>query len=79
MAKPKDLQQQDLDIRISMDKRAKFTENQSSEMMFKASAGLADQCRIFEIQVTRKSVLTPIELEMHYELAKKIPETEGKP
>ncbi|XP_016952949.1 integrin alpha-PS3-like [Drosophila biarmipes] len=71
----KDLQPQELNIRISMDMRATFTENQSSKMIFKANAGLVEQCRIFEIQVIRKSVRTPIELEMNYELAKKVPQS----
>ncbi|XP_070068195.1 integrin alpha-PS3-like, partial [Drosophila takahashii] len=75
LTKVKDLHEQELDIRITMDKRAKFTENQSNERIFKAKASLDEQCRTFEIQVVRKSIFTPIELEMHYELAKKVPQT----
>ncbi|KAH8348114.1 hypothetical protein KR084_004242, partial [Drosophila pseudotakahashii] len=75
LAKVKNLHEQELDIRITIDKRAKFTENQSNVRIFKANASLVEQCRAFEIQVVRKSIFTPIELEMHYELAKKVPET----
>ncbi|KAH8277662.1 hypothetical protein KR018_003291, partial [Drosophila ironensis] len=75
------VQQQELAIRIAIDtqlKRAKFAQTQTNEMSFKANAGLVDQCQIFEVQVrySEKDIFTPIDLEIHYEVTKKIPDTD---
>ncbi|XP_017027542.1 integrin alpha-PS3-like isoform X1 [Drosophila kikkawai] len=80
-AKDTKIQQQELKIRIAMDtqlKRAKFAQTQTNEMSFEANAGLGEQCRVFEVQVrySEKDIFTPIDLEMHYELIKKVPESE---
>ncbi|XP_037715995.1 integrin alpha-PS3 isoform X2 [Drosophila subpulchrella] len=77
----KDVQQQELAIRIAIDtqlKRVKFVQTQTNEMSFKADAGLGEQCRVFEAQVrySEKDIFTPIDLEMHYELTKKVPDSE---
>ncbi|KAH8291423.1 hypothetical protein KR054_011554 [Drosophila jambulina] len=75
------VQQQELAIRITIDpqlKRAKFAQTQTNEMSFKVDAGLSEQCRVFEVQVrySEKDIFTPIDLEMHYELTKKVPDSE---
>ncbi|EDV55932.1 integrin alpha-PS3 isoform X2 [Drosophila erecta] len=77
----KEVQQQELAIRIVVDKqlkRVKFTQTQTNEMSFKVNAGLGEQCRVFETQVgySEKDIFTPIDLEMHYELTKKVPDSE---
>ncbi|KAH8253011.1 hypothetical protein KR032_003177 [Drosophila birchii] len=82
-AKDTKVQQQELAIRIAIDtqlKRAKFAQTQTNEMSFKADAGLGEQCRIFEVQVrySEKDIFTPIDLDMHYELTKKVPDSEGE-
>ncbi|KAH8246598.1 hypothetical protein KR038_003787 [Drosophila bunnanda] len=80
-AKATNVQQQELAIRLAVDpqlKRAKFAQTQTNEMSFKADAGLSEQCRVFEVQVrySEKDIFTPIDLEMHYELTKKVPDSE---
>ncbi|KAH8348438.1 hypothetical protein KR084_007423 [Drosophila pseudotakahashii] len=75
------VQKQELAIRIAIDtqlKRVKFAQTQSNELAFKADATLGEQCRVFEAQVrySEKDIFTPIDLEMHYELTKKIPDSE---
>ncbi|XP_020800285.1 integrin alpha-PS3 isoform X2 [Drosophila serrata] len=80
-AKATNVQQQELAIRLAIDpqlKRAKFAQTQTNEMSFKADAGLSEQCRVFEVQVrySEKDIFTPIDLEMHYELTKKVPDSE---
>ncbi|XP_016941080.4 integrin alpha-PS3 isoform X1 [Drosophila suzukii] len=77
----RDVQQQELAIRIAIDtqlKRVKFVQTQTNEMSFKADAGLGEQCRVFEAQVrySEKDIFTPIDLEMHYELTKKVPDSD---
>ncbi|XP_017069438.1 integrin alpha-PS3 isoform X2 [Drosophila eugracilis] len=77
----KDVQQQELAIRIAIDtqlKRVKFVQTQANEVSFKEIAGLGEQCRVFEAQVrySEKDIFTPIDLEMHYELTKKVPDSE---
>jgi len=79
----RDVQQQELAIRVAIDtqlKRVKFVQTQTNEMSFKADAGLGEQCRVFEAQVrySEKDIFTPIDLEMHYELTKKVPDSDGK-
>ncbi|XP_017125156.1 integrin alpha-PS3 isoform X1 [Drosophila elegans] len=80
-ARATEVQQQELDIRIAIDtqlKRVKFAQSQTNEMSFRANAGLGEQCRVYEAQVrySEKDIFTPIDLEMHYELTKKIPDSE---
>ncbi|XP_017013569.2 integrin alpha-PS3 isoform X2 [Drosophila takahashii] len=75
------VQEQELAIRIAIDtqlKRVKFAQTQTNELAFKANANLGEQCRVFEAQVrySEKDIFTPIDLEMHYELTKKIPDSE---
>ncbi|XP_017061946.1 integrin alpha-PS3 isoform X2 [Drosophila ficusphila] len=77
----REVQQQELAIRIAIDtqlKRVKFAQTQSNEMSFKADANLGEQCRVFELQVrySEKDIFTPIDLEMHYELTKKVPDSD---
>ncbi|EDW47967.1 integrin alpha-PS3 isoform X1 [Drosophila sechellia] len=74
-------QEQELSIRIVMDKqlkRVKFTQTQTNEISFNVNANLGEQCRDFETQVrySEKDIFTPIDLEMHYELNKKVPDSE---
>ncbi|KAH8407473.1 hypothetical protein KR222_001829 [Zaprionus bogoriensis] len=74
-------QQQEMAMRIVIDsqlKRAKFTQTQSNTLSFNATAGLTQQCRVFEceVQYSEKDIFQPIELEMHYELIKKVPDSE---
>jgi len=61
-------------------KRVKFTQTQTNEISFKVNANFGEQCRDFETQVrySEKDIFTPIDLEMHYELTKKVPHSEGK-
>ncbi|XP_060658574.1 integrin alpha-PS3-like isoform X1 [Drosophila nasuta] len=73
--------QQDMAMRIVIDeqlKRAKFTQSQSNELSFNATAGTTQQCRVFSVEVrySEKDIFQPIELEMHYELIKKVPDSE---
>ncbi|SPP75911.1 integrin alpha-PS3 isoform X2 [Drosophila guanche] len=75
------VQKQEMSIRIVIDsqlKRAKFTQTQSHEISFTVDAGLTEQCRVFEciVRYSEKDIFTPIELEMHYELTKKVPDSE---
>ncbi|XP_017835481.2 LOW QUALITY PROTEIN: integrin alpha-PS3-like [Drosophila busckii] len=75
------LQQQDMAMRIVIDaqlKRAKFVSTQSNELSFNAVAGMTQQCRVVEVEVrySEKDIFQPIELEMHYELTKKVPDSE---
>lgn len=70
--------QQEMAMRIVIDaqlKRAKFTQSQSNELSFNATAGTTQQCRIFdcEVRYSEKDIFQPIELEMHYELTKRCP------
>ncbi|EDW01487.1 integrin alpha-PS3 [Drosophila grimshawi] len=74
-------QQQEMAMRIVIDaqlRRAKFTQTQSHEMSFNATAGTTQQCRVFdcEVRYSEKDIFQPIELEMHYELTKKVPDSE---
>ncbi|XP_016972539.1 integrin alpha-PS3 isoform X2 [Drosophila rhopaloa] len=80
-AKAPEVQQQELNIRIAIDtqlKRVKFVQTQTNEMSFKANAGIGEQCQVFETQVrySEKDIFTPIDLAMHYELTKKVPDSE---
>ncbi|XP_016952923.1 integrin alpha-PS3-like [Drosophila biarmipes] len=77
--KAKKMQEQELNIRISIDKqlgRAKFPESQTDEICFQATAGLKEICREFKIKLRFGSVFTPIVLEMHYELTNKVSDSE---
>lgn len=76
-------QQQEMAIHLVMDaqlKRAKFTQTHSNTLSFNATAGLTQQCRVFdcEVQYSEKDIFQPIDMEMHYELTKKVPDSEGK-
>ncbi|KAH8299896.1 hypothetical protein KR044_007351 [Drosophila immigrans] len=80
-SKASSAQQQEMAMRIVIDgqlKRAKFTQSQSNELSFNATAGTTQQCRVFECEVrySEKDIFQPIELEMHYELTKKVPDSE---
>jgi len=75
-------QQQEMAMRIVIDaklKRARFSQSQSHELSFIATAGTTKQCRVFECEVrySEKDIFEPIVLEMHYELTKKVPDSEG--
>lgn len=75
-------QQQEMGINIVIDdklKRAKFTQTHSNTLSFNATAGLTQQCRVFdvEVQYSEKDIFQPIEMEMHYELTHKVPDSEG--
>ncbi|XP_017839011.2 LOW QUALITY PROTEIN: integrin alpha-PS3 [Drosophila busckii] len=80
-SKASSAQQQDMAMRIVIDaqlKRAKFVSTQSNELSFNAVAGMTQQCRVVEVEVrySEKDIFQPIELEMHYELTKKVPDSE---
>ncbi|XP_016946460.3 integrin alpha-PS3 isoform X1 [Drosophila biarmipes] len=80
-SKAREVQQQELNIRVAIDKmleRVKFTENQNNEMSFKEMAGPREQCRVLEVKVrySEKDLFKPIELEIFYELANKVPNSE---
>ncbi|KAH8275324.1 hypothetical protein KR026_005117 [Drosophila bipectinata] len=80
-SKDPQVQQQELALKIAMDtqlKRVKFAQTQTNELSFKANAGLTDQCQVFEVQVrySEKDIFTPIDMELHYELTKKIPDSD---
>ncbi|XP_030560119.1 integrin alpha-PS3 [Drosophila novamexicana] len=80
-AKLSSAQQQEMAIRIVIDaqlKRATFTQTHSSELSFNATAGTTQQCRVFdcEVRYSEKDIFQPIELKMHYELTKKVPDSE---
>jgi len=82
-AKAKEVEQQELDIRIAIDKmleRVRFIENQGNEMSFKVLAGLQEQCRVFEVKVqySEENLFKPIDLEIFYELTQKVEKLEGK-
>jgi len=82
-AKAKEVEQQELDIRIAIDKmleRVRFIENQGNEMSFKVLAGLQEQCRVFEVKVqySEENLFKPIDLEIFYELSQKVQNLEGK-
>lgn len=75
-------QQQEMGIHIVIDeklKRAKFTQTHSNTLSFNATAGMTQQCRVFdvEVQYSEKDIFQPIEMEMHYELTHKVPDSEG--
>jgi len=79
----RDVQQQELAIRIAIDtqlKRVKFVQTQTNEMSFKADAGLGEQCRVFEVKVrySEENLFKPIDLEIFYELTQKVEKLEGK-
>ncbi|KAH8401664.1 hypothetical protein KR009_007208, partial [Drosophila setifemur] len=81
-SKAPQVQQQEVEIRLAVDtqrNRATFTQTQTNVRTFRANAGLTEQCQSFEVQVrfSEKDVFTPINLEMHYEVIHKIPETEA--
>ncbi|KRK00467.1 uncharacterized protein Dyak_GE28068 [Drosophila yakuba] len=71
------VQHQQLTIRIVIDevlKRVKFAPMNNSEVTFQAEAELNERCQEFRVQVRYTgAILTPIDLQMHYQLAKKIP------
>ncbi|XP_034476583.1 integrin alpha-PS3 isoform X2 [Drosophila innubila] len=74
-------QQQEMAMRIVIDaklKRAKFSQSQSHELSFNATAGTTQQCRVFdcEVRYSEKDIFQPIELEMHFDLTKKVPDSE---
>ncbi|XP_023173042.2 integrin alpha-PS3-like [Drosophila hydei] len=80
-AKGSSAQQQEIAMKIVIDaqlKRATFTQSQSSELSFNATAGTTQQCRVFdcEVRYSEKDIFQPIELEMHYDLTKKVPDSE---
>jgi len=82
-AKAKEVEQHELNIRITIDKmleRVKFIENQVNEMSFKVLAGLQEQCRVFEVKVlySEENLFKPIDLEIFYELTQKVQNVEGK-
>lgn len=82
-AKGSSAQQQEIAMKIVIDaqlKRATFTQSQSSELSFNATAGTTQQCRVFdcEVRYSEKDIFQPIELEMHYDLTKKVPDSEGE-
>ncbi|XP_068146728.1 integrin alpha-PS3 isoform X2 [Drosophila tropicalis] len=71
-------QQQELAMRIVIDsqlKRVKFTQSSSNELSFTADAKVTQQCRVFDCDVrySEKDIFKPIEMEMHYELTKNVP------
>ncbi|XP_041675630.1 integrin alpha-PS3-like [Drosophila eugracilis] len=72
-----DVQQQRLNMRINIDKllkRVKFAQTQTNELIFEANAGPSTMCRDFVVQVGYKGeILTDIDLEIHYELSRKVP------
>ncbi|KAM8711525.1 hypothetical protein ACLKA7_000636 [Drosophila subpalustris] len=73
--------QQEMAMRLVIDgqlKRAKFSQSQSHELSFNATAGTTQQCRVFdcEVRYSEKDIFQPIELEMHYELTRKVPDSE---
>ncbi|XP_052841039.1 LOW QUALITY PROTEIN: integrin alpha-PS3-like [Drosophila gunungcola] len=76
-AEAKDVEQQELDIRISIEtqlKWVKFARTQSNRMILKVNAGLEESCQHFDINVRYGGEMyTSIDLQMHYELAKKVP------
>ncbi|XP_016977688.2 integrin alpha-PS3-like [Drosophila rhopaloa] len=78
-SKNKDVQQQELDIRIAVNKQlqwVKLAHTQSNQINFKAIAGPAEKCRDFDIQVRYSGkIFAAIDLEMQYELSKKIPDS----
>ncbi|KAH8348354.1 hypothetical protein KR084_006705, partial [Drosophila pseudotakahashii] len=80
-AKAKEVQMQELDIWISIDKllkRVEFPQTQTNEVSFKVNATVDEQCQDFEVKVlySEKDLVKPIDLEIHYELAKKVPNSE---
>ncbi|XP_044249047.1 integrin alpha-PS3 [Drosophila takahashii] len=80
-AKTKEVQKQELDIRISIDKllkRVEFPQTQTNEVSFQVNATLDEQCRDFEVKVlySEKDLVKPIDLEIHYELTNKVPNSE---
>ncbi|XP_033156513.1 integrin alpha-PS5 [Drosophila mauritiana] len=75
--KARQMQQQELTFRITIDeplKRAVFAPMRTNEEFFQAQAGLNESCKHFEVLVTDPGgIFTPIHLQLHYELSKKIP------
>ncbi|XP_043645063.1 integrin alpha-PS5-like [Drosophila teissieri] len=71
------VQHQQLTIRIVIDevlKRVKFAPMNTSEVTIHPEAELNERCWEFQVQVRYTgAILSPIDLQMHYELAKKIP------
>ncbi|XP_043644484.1 integrin alpha-PS5-like [Drosophila teissieri] len=71
------VQHQQLTIRIVIDevlKRVKFAPMNTSEVTIRPEAELNERCWEFQVQVRYTgAILSPIDLQMHYELAKKIP------
>ncbi|XP_030384138.1 integrin alpha-PS3 isoform X2 [Scaptodrosophila lebanonensis] len=73
--------QQDVAIRIVVDpqvKRVSFTQTRTNELSFNATAGATQQCRVFECNVVYSvnDIFKPIDLEMHYQLVKGVPDSE---
>ncbi|XP_052840214.1 integrin alpha-PS3 [Drosophila gunungcola] len=74
----KEVLEQMVAIRITIDtqlKRLKFAQTQDTKLEFTANGGPLEQCPIFEVKVgyTGKNIFEPIVLEIHYELATKVP------
>ncbi|XP_052838413.1 integrin alpha-PS3-like isoform X1 [Drosophila gunungcola] len=69
------VQEQEVDFRITVDlNRARFDPANTNEMRFNATASLDEKCRHFYIKVRHNGHnFVAIELELHYELANKIP------
>ncbi|XP_017061823.1 integrin alpha-PS3-like [Drosophila ficusphila] len=80
-SKTREVQAQELNIRIVVDtqlKRVEFVENQKNAMSFRPTVGLNESCRDFDIRLRPAvHVFAPIDLEIHYELTKKVPDSEN--
>jgi len=76
-SKARQMQQQELTFRMTIDEllqRVSFAPMRTNEVSFQAQAGLSGSCRNFSVGVHYTGgIFTPIDLELHYELAKKIP------
>ncbi|XP_002040109.2 integrin alpha-PS5 [Drosophila sechellia] len=76
-SKARHMLQRELTFRITIDKRLKravFAPMRTNEEFFQAQAGLNESCKHFEVLVTDPAgIFTPIHLQLHYELSKKIP------
>ncbi|XP_017124265.1 integrin alpha-PS3-like [Drosophila elegans] len=69
------VEHQELDFRVVIDKelnRARFAQTQSNEMSFKANASLDERCHDIVVQMGYSPIFDPIDLEMSYELARKV-------
>ncbi|XP_017061762.1 integrin alpha-PS3-like [Drosophila ficusphila] len=67
--------EQELNFLVAVDtrlKRVTFAGTQLHQMSFMANARLEEQCRDFNVKMSRKAIFTPIVMEMHYELKNKI-------